>query len=448
MIVKKARSTIKQLEKDWLFNFIRVVLFIVMIFIIFNIYVFHVLNDEFGDRKNKHLKFYSEAIESIIFKDLELVLSSQKPVVNFNIFSDIETKECSKEKTSVKTTYNTLVFENKTYCTSMNLSRYRDFLQNLSKNVFLYSISINNHNMITNNFEKKTKEYSNIINILDKYQLSLELSCLDNSEFVIYERNKLILGIIRSLVSSLLSVILISVFAFFYFRAKRDKRKILLSTDELKEFVKQESNFIIKCYQYSLKQNIFQDGEDYFPLPIMTNKAMPVSKIRISTEYVKRLLEDFFQFYENYHNNENYLFKTDLPTNVFFEIPFDKEVFAQVVISIIYNISLFNKNTNGGQKIIVNFNNNVLTIFSSGLKLNSEILITASEQIFFKSANPFILKFSQIFGILNQYGISYEIDYNQEGTKAIIQFQSSNIKNKTNDEKIIDLSQYKKGVTT
>jgi hypothetical protein len=444
--MNKHISSNKTTKSNWVLNSLKAITIIIIANICFNTYIFYNRKAELLERKIIYLQFYSEAIKSILVQDLKTIVSSEELIQNLSVFNNLEIRKCTSVIPAIEATYNTLTIGRSNNCIRMNLSLLREFLRNLSDKLFLFSIKINNKMIITNNLDGKIKEYISSEIFSDQHDLSVELTTLDNSTFMLFENNKLILQTCYSIIISLLVIICFAFIVIMFFREKDKKQDALLSKEKLLQFIKVENDFIISSYQYSLQHRNIAKGEDYFPLPIVENIDKVASKVRISTEDVERILKNFFDLYKNHYNENQYHVNTNFPKNTFFEIPFDQEVMEQLLISMIYNIFIFNKNNLKEKSIIVSMENDMLNICSTGLKLTAAIAVKASERVFFDSVNPFILKFNQIFGILDMYQIKHSVEYSDEGTKISMKLTSFEDSKKIHDGKVVNIIEYKKEI--
>jgi cbb3-type cytochrome oxidase subunit 3 len=265
---------------------------------------------------------------------------------------------------------------------------------------------------------------------------------LDNSIFKNSEGARILLNVIYNITISLIFLMLLISAICLLYREKHKKHLVQEEKRRLLKFIKEENLFVIRCYQYSLNHRNEKRTEDYFPLPIIANTEKSFVKIRASTEAIKKTLQNLFLFYEKHNYKNECNFNIEINNNTFFDIPFHSEVLEQIIISVIYNFFIFNKTNKEKQTISIKLEKNSFQVKSTGIKLTKEIAIKASERVFFDSLNPFILKFSQIFGIFEKHKIDYLVEYDDKGTQ--ISFSFNNVNNNL-DIQIVSIDDYKKG---
>ena len=150
-----------------------------------------------------------------------------------------------------------------------------------------------------------------------------------------------------------------------------------------------------------------------------------------------------FVFYKKYYQLDN--IELDIINDNLEKIalPFDYEVFYQIMIGIIYNLMNFNKKSVKKRKIIIILKKSKINIISDGLKLNKEYAIKASAMIFQDTANPYLMNFGQMFVLFNTYNIKFDINYNNNDGTNITILLPNNKKSKSTNFEIIELSQYR-----
>jgi len=120
------------------------------------------------------------------------------------------------------------------------------------------------------------------------------------------------------------------------------------------------------------------------------------------------------------------------------DLPFVQEIFNQLITSIIFNILTFIKSKKIGYYINIIINKETIIILFNTFPLDKETLLYNDERIFIETQNPFCFNLNEIFLILDEYKIDYEIsystgenilritlpDYSDEGKGQLLQFSS------------------------
>ena len=120
------------------------------------------------------------------------------------------------------------------------------------------------------------------------------------------------------------------------------------------------------------------------------------------------------------------------------DLPFVQEIFNQLITSIIFNILTFIKSKKIGYYINIIINKETIIILFNTFPLDKEALLYNGERIFIETQNPFCFNLNEIFLILDEYKIDYEIsystgenilritlpDYSDEGKGQLLQFSS------------------------
>ena len=215
-------------------------------------------------------------------------------------------------------------------------------------------------------------------------------------------------------------------------------------------FIEKDKDFIIQCYEYSKKfKPVVQDAieenydNDYLPLSIVNNIENN-KQVEILVNKITLAINDYFVFYKKYYQLDNIELEIIDDNLEKIVLPFDYEVFYQIMIGIIYNLMNFNKKSVKKRKITVILKESKINIISDGLKLNKEYAIKASAMIFQDTANPYLMNFGQMFVLFNRYNIKFDVNYeNTDGTNISILLPSKEKVKRTNFE-VIKLNQYRR----
>jgi hypothetical protein len=248
----------------------------------------------------------------------------------------------------------------------------------------------------------------------------------------------------------LISVFFVGLFVIFWFCNQRKKLQAEIDhKNNILLFIDKDKDFIIQCYEYSKKsksveQEVIEENynNDYLPLSIANNTENN-KEVEILVNKITLAINDYFVFYKKYYQLDN--IELDIINDNLEKIalPFDYEVFYQIMIGIIYNLMNFNKKSVKKRKIIIILKDSKINIISDGLKLNKEYAIKASAMIFQDTANPYLMNFGQMFVLFNTYNIKFDVNYNNNDGTNITILLPNNKKSKSTNFEIIELSQYR-----
>lgn len=90
-------------------------------------------------------------------------------------------------------------------------------------------------------------------------------------------------------------------------------------------------------------------------------------------------------------------------------MPFESEIFNQIMVSVLSNILYFNKNTERSRCVKLIFQNNLITFIGEGFSLDQNLAVRYSEKIFNDTANLYILNLGQIFILLKSFKINCQV---------------------------------------
>lgn len=392
--------------------------------------------------KEQSLNNYAKTIEVITVNELKRIFTETDS--DF-IFIDNH-KHCKPTKQDMIITYSSLQLTNNNQCTIIDLSKIRNVLNQISGTEYIYTIMLNDVPLISNSNDKDLKSYNRKVALNESYKVILLLDFDSKSIFKI-DLAKQIQQSIKS--SSLYSATIISIIIciiLLYFKEKGRANKALISKEQTKKYISKQNNFILECYKFTQSKSSEEcnNEKEYFPLPIIHGINESITSIILS-ETLKEI-EGYFESYMA-HKGENKI-------KIFFQskkdesmsIPFAKEVLNQILISIIFNLLNFSEKSEDKKTIKINFADSVFSLESNGFQLNKEVVIMASQRIFYDSCNPFILNFSQIIGILTKYKIKIDIVSNTN-SKILLDFKKKKRSKNTSDAEIIHLQSYKKEST-
>ena len=101
------------------------------------------------------------------------------------------------------------------------------------------------------------------------------------------------------------------------------------------------------------------------------------------------------------------------------KVPFEQELFDQIIIGIVANLLLFMKSNKHNYHIHVIIDNKTILFAHDLFNIDEAMMVEYSKMIFQETLNPYILTFGQITKLLNEvYHINYKL-YNEFSKKII-----------------------------
>ena len=418
-----------------------------------NIFMYNKLNKENEKSQSFLLNLYAKEIERLILKDFLKIFQHNYTTNDLSIIRNYSHEIDSQNTTSVSQVVyisnNTLHVKTANEYLILDLSNIKQILDAISENVFLYSLSIDNKQILTNTIVDLTDNKLLNIPITKNLLLTLNLKHAYNSQFIALNNKALKTNIVLIL-ALLISVFFVGLFVIFWFCNQRKKLQAEIDhKNNILLFINRDKDFIIQCYEYSKKsksveQEVIEENynNDYLPLSI-ANNIENNKEVEILVKKITLAINDYFVFYKKYYQLDN--IELDIINDNLEKIalPFDYEVFYQIMIGIIYNLMNFNKKSVKKRKIIIILKKSKINIISDGLKLNKEYAIKASAMIFQDTANPYLMNFGQMFVLFNTYNIKFDVNYNNNDGTNITILLPNNKKSKSTNFEIIELSQYR-----
>ena len=430
--MSKETNYSKQWHPKYASNFVlqSVSISIFLIFcILINIFFYESLKAEEEKLQLLFLKMYAEKVEGFILQDFQKALEPHYKAKDFSGIQNFATKTGNNKKLPHKAIYlsnNILHVKKGDKYLIVELSNIKKILDGLASNLFFYTIKINNEQVLTNTVSALVNSLSHNYSITEDIILDISIEHDKLSKPILFLNARVKVKFLQTL---FLSIGLFFVGVVMILRFIKQEKELGLEKNHKNDillFLDKDREFILKCYEYSKKSKSVMQNEvegayynDYLPLSIIhdINKSQ---LIEININKIAHAIKDYFSSYKAYHQLDNVKLDVihDNIKNII--VPFDNEVFYQIVISIIYNLMNFNKKSSDNRKIEIYFSKEQIIISSDGLKLNKEYAIKASETIFLDTANPYLLNFGQIFVLFNNINIRFDVDYTRNGTVITI----------------------------
>jgi len=391
------------------------------------------------------LGVYAQQVEKLIIKDFQNILTGRVGNSDLIIIKNSEAyyhNGYPNVHQNINVSNNVLTVYLEGADIKIDISNMKHALDLVARQLFLYNLTINNKNVFTNTINDMSSS-KNFTLLVDKdTMISLNLSHHNDSSIISTKRTYLenLINISKVLLTTFF-VMAFSIMLYIF------RQKVLLAREkrhksDILYFMEKNRDYITSCYNFSKESNLTnKDGSvntNYFPLSV-ENYNQNQKEIKIEVHKFISELRDYAEAYKNYYQIKNV--KIEIISNEKeILIPFDYQVFIQVMISIFYNLISFNQKTDKERNILLTIKKDNFCITSEGLKLNKEYAVKASEMIFYDSINPYLINFGQIFVILNRYGIYCDVDYkNYNGTTINMTLPTK----KNNPVEIIDLNKYK-----
>jgi hypothetical protein len=183
-------------------------------------------------------------------------------------------------------------------------------------------------------------------------------------------------------------------------------------------------------------------------LPLCFDEETQYGANKLSLKNVITELKDYFDGYVAYYSLQMTLEITYSSDEII--VPFDEEIFSQIITSLFYNILYFNKNLEKLKHIRLSFKDNTITFASDGFLLDHNLAIRYSEKIFNDTGNLYLLNLGQVFSLIKKYKSNYSVAVKDMETIIEIRLANTfeainNIDVANNENKIINIHKFQKG---
>ncbi len=400
-----------------------------------------------NEQKNRELlilSIYQKIIKVFIINNLEL-LQKANATYNYSIPQQIIMfKEYMKNQIFIPESSLNV----KQYNNQLGYLNLQELLNELSDQMFDYNITINGQSISSHGI------INDHIALSEKYKITNNLLCTTSIQ--INEHSTYAQDIAKQLNQHIIDVAIISGIIFlyilpvlYYLIKKRQKINIKMKqlSSNLDKATERSNNiilfqevnkaFILKCYQYS--KNVFNKNlhkhsmtepidiqkknytDEYLPLILTGEQQFNFHELLL--EPIVNELQDYFNGYVAYYNTKITLEINNALKSI--KVPFDNEVFTQIIVSLFCNVLYFNKNLDKLKYITLSFNSNVITYSSDGFLLDQNLAIRYSEKIFNDTGNLYLLNLGQIFALLKKQQLNYVVEVRDKATTIEIQLHSS-----------------------
>jgi hypothetical protein len=344
-----------------------------------------------------------------------------------------------------------------------------ELLNELSDQTLAYSIVINGHQIASHGIMN-----NDTVRLEKSYLISSDIEC----DIVLQIRSDSVYAYSTDIKmkAQIQNFVMASVVAFFssmfviYYLLNRDKklknqieqldtklRTIIQHNNSIRLLREKEKAYILKCYQYSkiIKGSHLQnlcgaslDSNEYLPLPLCFDEETQYGANKLSLKNVITELKDYFDGYVAYYSLQMTLEITYSSDEII--VPFDEEIFSQIITSLFYNILYFNKNLEKLKHIRLSFKDNTITFASDGFLLDHNLAIRYSEKIFNDTGNLYLLNLGQVFSLIKKYKSNYSVAVKDMETIIEIRLANTfeainNIDVANNENKIINIHKFQKG---
>ena len=338
------------------------IVILLIICILINISVYYKTIQDEREYQSHLLDCYAERIGKLISKDFKKIFQHGYKLSDLSIITNFTYKAFDEIKPHMQEIYvsnNTLHIKNETGCLIIDISNVKKILDDISKDLFLYSLSINGEKILTNTLNNLKNNKLLSIPITQDTMLSISGEHYKYSPLIMLSdvniKNK-------AAYTLFISSIMFFIGIFIIFWLLRQKMKLIVEINHKKNillFVNKEREFITQCYEYSKKSRnnlLYQDEikteyhDEYLPLSIVSEDE-ELKEVELLIERIIEPIQDYFLYYKSYYDIENVELDFNFIKLKYITVPFDYEVFYQIFISIIYNLMNFNKKSSDKRKI-------------------------------------------------------------------------------------------------
>ncbi|BFD45476.1 MAG: hypothetical protein DMENIID0002_01220 [Rickettsia endosymbiont of Sergentomyia squamirostris] len=441
-------------------------MFVISFVILTNILVRRCINHEYHQQNLIKLEEYHNIIRSLL-------------VDKFNINYILSSNDISDQISILKEHIRNHVFISKYHIPNsvygkndLPYTTLQELLDIVSNQAFKYNITINNHSIISNGVvefqESVNKQY--YINKDLTYNISIQIS--PNSYYTQQAISRVKQQILLLNIGSVFTILVLCMIVLYLsYRDKKIKFKLNKLEADLTNSMEHSKNillfhkineeFTLKCYHYSKSSNNKKSfnisntvnveeelgyNSEYFPLPITTLESH--NEINYHTIKLTPIILYLQSYYTGYTACYNSNIKLDIVSNIeTLEVPFESEIFNQIMVSVLSNILYFNKNTERSRCVKLIFQNNLITFIGEGFSLDQNLAVRYSEKIFNDTANLYILNLGQIFILLKSFKINCQVTKNKYSTT--IEIKLDNVPTELNTDttqkaQIIKMNKYRK----
>ena len=307
----------------------------------------------------------------------------------------------------------------------------KEKIDELLPNYISYKIYIDNI-AIVNGIDDSTKLFKvNYYNIDSKGKnlLKVELSIDPHSSYITKVRNEIMNRVLYVLyVSSFFMLCLVIIIVPFIKKYKKIKEDTInLSKESIKLNIIKNARKNIQILTNKFHKYYEKNHNNYEPypsncftgLPIPLISAAPSSTKQVFEAETKKVIEvsDFLIKEYGILHSYDIKFTSDVVTNKV-EVPFEQELFDQIIIGIISNLLLFIKSNKHNYHIHLIIDKKTILFAHDVFNIDETMMIEYSKMIFQETLNPYILTFGQIITLLDVYDLHCKV-YNEFSKKII-----------------------------
>lgn len=405
--------------------------FTFIIFLSFNIVVYFYLVNFQTVKNIIFLQAYQENINLIIVPEIKKILSGETDTNSFLFNNYTEVKIINnKGKHQLSSNVQVTPYAIEIYTVNEKkiflLQGLKEYLDRFLPAYVDYNISINKNRLAFRQTRKQNFDLESTYKI-NNIDLVVELSIDKDSKFYLSNEKLLVreqsiwilISFIVSIISLYLHLRIKEKIVATIISLKNDLFKERKATNEFLRYHKTKQQlkflFIKKVTELYIKHelNKFEDIDDQIKQEIK-DYLFPISitdttTSKINTKEFSDLLLNYFTYYSNIT-----ILKLSIDTE-HLKLPCGKEVFYQVIFSLIYNIIIFAEEQSNKQKsIILSITSTKLIITYQSFPLDEQQMIQLSNQLFLEKPDIFLLSCAKIFKSLKEHNLSYCISVENE----------------------------------
>lgn len=437
--------------------------------LLINVFAINYIKEEQKYQDVLKLSAYQKVIQALIINNIDLL---QKSSINNQYDTNqhiLLLKDYIKNQVFVPKSSSDL----NGYDNHLGYINLQELLNDMSDQMFKYLITVNDQKIVSHGIMNTNEAI-----IVEQYKITKDLLCnvsvqINPDSIYAKEIKEKIRKQILNLIINSCVIFSCAIILTYYFlnRDKKIKTKIeqlnlalYKATERNKNiilFKEKDKAFILKCYQYSkniLNKNLSKQpltefvnienqnyNKEYLPLSLVLEEDQKSNFYKILLQPIIDELQEYFNGYVAYYNTKIILEIVNTIEKI--TVPFDKEIFTQIIFSLFCNILYFNKDLENSKYIKLAFKKRVITCSSNGFLLDHNLAIRYSEKIFNDTGNLYILSLGQIFALLKRYKLNYVVSVKGQETIIEIKFKNESIikdKDESGEIKVISFAKFKK----
>lgn len=434
---------------------------VISVFLIgLNFLVYQYLISNQNNQNLALLQGYQNSVKTLLLRDLEFDMSGSNKGKKFLLFKNTKFQKKSEglitnSDSPVHVNNYAIIVQNLFNEWTFDLQEFREFLDKTLPSYIGYKVEVNKNNIASSTNYEQLLKFKETHDLKKESNILIELGIDTRSEYHINNMFKIHYQLILSLCFSFLTSFIV---IFFYQKQKlKEELKItalesalskeymltlaLLENKKMSQklkllFIKKATELVVlqksdKSQKLELKP--IRPEEYLFPLVLTDHRSSAI---------LTKELIDSLNSYFGYHFNIIIKIESDLEK---IKVDCAKEVFFQIVFSLIYNIIMFMENQSNKQKeIIIHITKNKLIVTYESFFMDKKQMINISNLMLKENIDTFLLSCERLFKSLNTHDLNYELYYSLDGKNIVEIAFTKTINIIKKSAKIFDFTQYSK----